>query len=301
MSADRPIAEFVEPCAGMACMSGVLQHGRHWMPAASRFGVKVKYAPATLAVMGLRPGQGAQSYLWCEPDPDVAALLLAQSRPEVLTEAAQHVREWMREATGPQVWTMCREMLNREDPAWGQVNARRIAAWVLRTGWTRGDRGLYVGPGAPEGINPAAGPETVARRLAPLSWPGIDVRDDGRYALPVGPVSPRTFVYIDAPYKDLSPYRFKLDRAEVLDMARAWHAAGAVVGVAEAEPLDRDLGSDWCAVDLTSARYGQARPHSKGIAEWLTLNRAPAWTPSRQGELFTSSNSTSASSPTVST
>jgi hypothetical protein len=289
MSVDQPVVEFVEPCAGMACMSGVLQHGRHWMPAASRFGVKVKYAPATLAVMGLRPGQGAKSYLWCEPDPDVAALLLAQSRPDVLTEAAGHIREWLRESEGPAVWNMCREMLNRDEITWGQVDARRIAAWVLRTGWTRGDRGLYVGPGAPEGINPAAGPETVIRRLSPHPWPRLMVCPDGRFAIPTipGDASPRTYVYIDAPYKDLSPYRFKLDRAEVLDMARTWHAAGAVVGVAEAERLDGDLGSDWCAVELTGARYGQARPHSKGIAEWLTLNRPPAWVPSRQGGLFT--------------
>lgn len=283
-----PVPLFVEPCAGMVCVSGVLQHGRYWMPAASRFGVKVKYAPATLAVLGLRPGQGARSYLWCEPDADVAALLLAQTRPEVLDEAARLILGWVRDTEPFLVWNMCREALNRVEPAWGTVDAHRLACWVVRTGWTRGDRGLYVGPGAPDGINPAAGPETVARRLRlpGAGWPDIRVAERAQDALPTGPVPPGTVVYLDAPYKGLSPYLHRMHRAEVLDVAKAWHAAGAVVGVAEAEALDGALGSDWCAVELTSARFGQARPHAKGIAEWLTLNRAPAWVPSRQGTLF---------------
>lgn len=281
-----PIDLFVEPCAGMASVSGVLQHGSAWMPAASRFGVKVKYAPATLAVLGLRPGQGARSYLWCEPDADVAALLLAQKRPDVLEEAARLVLEWVRETEPFAVWNMCREALNRSDLAWGTVDPHRLASWVIRTGWTRGDRGLYVGPGAPDGINPAAGPETVARRLSPRAWPDVEVRPDGRRGWRTAPLPVRTFVYIDGPYRGTTPYQHRLSQAEALDIARAWSALGAVVAVAEGEPVADKLGAGWCAVELTSARYGQARPHSKGAREWLTLNRPPAWTPPIQGSLF---------------
>ena len=281
-----PVDLFVEPCAGMACVSGVLQHGSAWMPAASRFGVKVKYAPATLGVLGLRPGQGARSYLWCEPDADVAALLLAQTRPDVLREAARLILEWVRDAEPFMVWNMCREALSRAELAWGTVDAHRLACWVVRTGWTRGDRGLYVGPGAPDGINPAARPETVARRLSPLSWPSIEVRRDARHAYPSGLVTGRTVVYIDGPYRGTTPYAHKLTQTEVLDVACAWSAVGAVVAVAEGEPVADKLGDGWHAVELTSARYGQARPHAKNAREWLTVNRPPAWVPSRQGTLF---------------
>lgn len=281
-----PVDLFVEPCAGMACVSGVLQHGSAWMPAASRFGVKVKYAPATLGVLGLRPGQGARSYLWCEPDADVAALLLAQTRPDVLREAARLVLHWTRGSDPIAVWNMCRESLNRDRPPWGWVDAQRIASWVIRTGWTRGDRGLYVGPGAPDGINPAAGPETVARRLLPLTWPDVEVRPDGRRGWRVTPLPPRTFVYIDAPYRGTTPYQHKLTQTEALDIARMWAAMGAVVAVAEGEPVADKLGAGWHVVELTSARYGQARPHSKGAREWLTVNQRPVWIPAQQGSLF---------------
>ena len=72
---------FVELCAGLASVSGVLEHGSTWKPPVSRMGRKTGYAGAILRVMGLRPRQRAERYLWAEADGDVAALLAAYTLP----------------------------------------------------------------------------------------------------------------------------------------------------------------------------------------------------------------------------
>jgi len=71
---------FVELCAGLASLSLVLQGGRYARPPVSRMGSKTGYALPILHVMGLRAGQGAERYLWCEPDPGCRALLHAYTR-----------------------------------------------------------------------------------------------------------------------------------------------------------------------------------------------------------------------------
>jgi hypothetical protein len=57
-------------------------------------GAKTGYADAILRVLGLRPGQGAAHYLWCEPDPGVRLLLEAYRDPGLAQEAAAIIRGW---------------------------------------------------------------------------------------------------------------------------------------------------------------------------------------------------------------
>lgn len=82
------------------------------------------------------------------------------------------------------------------------------------------------------------------------------------------------FVYLDPPYVGATGYGWDMPRAEVLALAQRWAEAGAVVAVSEAEPLPF---AGWHHLDLT--REG-------GKPEWLTLSRAPARLPARQGVLF---------------
>ena len=84
---------FVELCAGTAALSLRL-HRRHARPPVSRMGAKTGYADAILRVLGLRPGQGAAHYLWCEPDPGVRLLLEAYRDPGLAQEAAAIIRGW---------------------------------------------------------------------------------------------------------------------------------------------------------------------------------------------------------------
>ena len=75
MSAKIPL--FVELCAGLASVSLMLQGGKYARPPVSRMGNKHGYGLALHRIMGLRPGQGAERFLWCEPDPGCRALLHA--------------------------------------------------------------------------------------------------------------------------------------------------------------------------------------------------------------------------------
>lgn len=85
-------------------------------------------------------------------------------------------------------------------------------------------------------------------------------------------------VYFDPPYRGRTGYEVKLPRESVLEVARRWDAAGAVVAVSEGEPLLELEG--WHHVDLTPLGRKGCGP------EHLTLNRPPAWTPGRQVSLF---------------
>ena len=98
---NKPIPLFVELCAGLASVSGVLQHGAQWKPPISRMGRKTGYAEAILRVMGLKPRQKAERYLWAEADSDVAALLAAYTQPEVMRQIADIIRSWIPCPYGP--------------------------------------------------------------------------------------------------------------------------------------------------------------------------------------------------------
>jgi len=85
---------FVELCAGLAAVSLMLEGGKYARPPVSRMGNKHGYGLALLRVMGLRPGQGAERYLWAEPDPGCRALLHAYTDRELMQEAARIIRSW---------------------------------------------------------------------------------------------------------------------------------------------------------------------------------------------------------------
>jgi hypothetical protein len=120
---------FVELCAGTAALSLRLEHPRA-RPPVSRMGAKTGYADVILRCMGLRPGQGADRYLWCEPDAGVRLLLHAYRDRELATAAADIIRGWADEEPRA-LW----ERLRAEGPAvCPPVDAREVARWLL-AGW----------------------------------------------------------------------------------------------------------------------------------------------------------------------
>jgi hypothetical protein len=84
---------FIELCAGTAAVSLRLARARA-RPPVSRMGAKTGYADALLGLAGLRPGQGAERFLWCEPDPGVRLLLEAYRDARLAREAADIIRGW---------------------------------------------------------------------------------------------------------------------------------------------------------------------------------------------------------------
>ena len=350
---NAPMPLFVELCAGTAALSLRL-HRDGARPPVSRMGAKTGYADTILRVLGLMPGQRAERYLWCEPDPGVRLLLHAYRDAALAKAAAAIIRSWAAEDPRA-LW----ERLRAEGPPRlpdGEVDAGEVAREVLLHRWSFSQRGPsagYGGPGTSPGMMlgrdesigcestatglgrtptlPAAiapdarqvDPREVARwavshALTGMSggydcaseraargerWGG-DVRDfvpnrmsridampatiapDARAIDPGPALPPGTVVYADPPYLNTTGYAADLPRAEVVTLARRWAAAGAVVCISEAEAIPELVAEGWYSVRIDGERMGQKRTFSKQQAEWLTMNRPPAWTPSVQAALF---------------
>ena len=114
----------VELCAGTAALSLRLERSKA-RPPVSRMGAKTGYADAILSRMGLHPGQGADHYLLCEPDPGCRLLLEAYRDRALALAAAEHIRGWKDEEPRA-LW----ERLRSEGPAKCAVDPREVARWV---------------------------------------------------------------------------------------------------------------------------------------------------------------------------
>ena len=178
---------FAELCAGTAAVSLVLEGGRHARPPVSRMGSKRGYAAAILECVGLRPGQGADRYLWCEPDPGCRAMLRAYGDRATLTEAARIIRGWADEDPRA-LW----ERLRAEGPVKGEGPAE-VARWVQRATWSyeQGNvRTGFVGPGGRRQDTTATATATVLDRLPDIDRPmvapdatAVDPREVARWGL----------------------------------------------------------------------------------------------------------------------
>ena len=283
---------FVELCAGLASVSLVLQGGRHARPPVSRMGNKRGYAEAILWACGLRQGQGAHRFLWCEPDPGCSALLRAYGQPEVLREAAAIIRGWADEDPR-ELW----ERLKAEGPIRGG-EAGEVARWgwmasrSYRLGFPASGANpteLHGGTWRTQGTEALRPPRSAAAQCEALdtapTFPAITVAPDAREIdpldLPAGSV-----VFIDPPYVGTTGYGHDLPRAAVVEMARRWKDAGALVCISEQEALPELMAEGWHALDITSTRKGQKRTFSKQQTEWLTMSEAPRWRPAVQVGLF---------------
>jgi hypothetical protein len=340
---------FVELCAGTAALSLRL-HRRHARPPVSRMGAKTGYADAILRVLGLRPGQGAAHYLWCEPDPGVRLLLEAYRDANLAREAAAIIRGWADEEPRA-LW----ERLRAEGPPRG-LDAGEVARWARLTTANRlipatwvdgqwrntGDGGSTFGgdefctpavdlaakfeasvgdmPAIVEADARRVDPREVARTMfmqqaayrrgepdsgfddeqargrpgaiaalmgwqSPLPMPAT-ITPDARGIEPGPDLPPGTVAYTDPPYMGTTGYGHDLPRSEVVALARRWSAAGATVAISEAEPIADLTAEGWHAVRVDGERRGQKRTFSKQQAEWVTMNRPPAWTPPEQRGLF---------------
>lgn len=349
---------FVELCARLASVSLCLQGGARCKPPVSTPGAKVGYAPVILAAAGLSPGQGADGYLWCEPEAGPRSVLAAYTDPAVLQEAAAIIRGWVGEEARP-LWDRLRveeraarsvtpaehvarwvllsrwsfsgkghesgyggpgcevrtekaewttadrdEALERPRTArlveaaggvaWPAVtigeDARSVepgdvARWLVVQAWGAGKGTFYSGPGVRRTPNPAdphnagsvalpALPALADRAAKAVPWPPILLGPDAREVVPNADLE-GCVVYIDPPYAGTTPYLHKLARAEVVDLALRWSAAGALVLVSEAVAVEELVALGWYTSEITAGRRGNARTFGS-TREWLTMSREPA-------------------------
>jgi hypothetical protein len=136
----KPIPLLVELCAGTAALSLRL-HEEGARPPVSRMGAKTGYADIILERMGLVPGQTADAYLWCEPDPGVRLLLLAYTDQTLARAAADVIRGWAEEHPRA-LW----ERLKAEGPV-KAPEPREVARWVVSGAWSvTGTGAFFRGP-----------------------------------------------------------------------------------------------------------------------------------------------------------
>ena len=247
----------------------------------SRMGAKTGYADVILRCMGLRPGQGAERYLWCEPDAGVRLLLHAYRDRELATAAADIIRSWKDEEPRA-LWGRLRAFGPAVCPP---VDPREVARWafVAQASYRRGQ------PESGYDDEVARGRKHPATVCGPIlsdvpTLPAT-ITDDAREVDP-REVAPGVVAYIDPPYLNTTGYAHLFPRAEWLPVVRRWAEAGALVVVSEAEPIPELMADGWRAVRIDGERRGQKRTFSKQQAEWLTMSEPPRWRPSVQSSLF---------------
>jgi len=170
---------FIELCAGTAALSLRLAHPRA-RPPVSRMGAKTGYADVILRCMGLHPGQGAEHYLWCEPDAGVRLLLHAYRDRELATKAAAIIRGWKDEEPRA-LW----ERLRAEGPAvCPPVDPREVAreSWLwVRSVAFKGPAAGYMPGDAEDGSGRWVNtPEGVARKWGTTPTLPATIADDAR-------------------------------------------------------------------------------------------------------------------------
>jgi hypothetical protein len=145
-------------------------------------GSKQGYAGAILEVLGLRSGQGAESFLWCEPDDGCRALLQAYPQPDILREAAEIIRSWAEEDPRA-LW----ERLRAEGPIRGCSGAE-VARWariVTSNRLINLDPETWKNTGAGGSTHGGDDFSTGAEDLA-RGFEGVSAREVGRFALVTG-------------------------------------------------------------------------------------------------------------------
>ena len=174
-----------------------------------------------------------------------------------------------------------------------KIDPREVARWSFVHQGSFQYRGPEAGIGRPQGRPAGGGFGAVAPLVDMLpglldtspTFPAITVSPDARDLdppdLPAGSV-----VFIDPPYVGTTGYGHDLPRAAVVEMARRWKDAGALVCISEQEALPELMAEGWHALDITSTRKGQKRTFSKQQTEMLTMSEAPRWRPAVQVGLF---------------
>lgn len=169
-------------------------------------------------------------------------------------------------------WEKCHQNGRAQDASRGQ-----------RGSWRFGPRACDAQPDRSAGMSGMTGsrtggmvnPGTIAARILSIaeSFRGVELDVRHGDAAELEPV-PCSWFYLDPPYQGATGYGWDCPRKQVLDLAKRWATAGAVVAVSEAVPLELP---GWHHLDLT-------RPGGK--PEWLTISRAPVRVHDRQLELF---------------
>jgi hypothetical protein len=169
------------------------------------------------------------------------------------------------------------------------VDPREVARWITvgQLSYRQMEPASGFNPGmATDSASPCWRPglASVAGAVCAQTIPAT-THDDARTIEPAR-LPPGTVAYMDPPYQDTTGYGHLFPREEVVEVARRWRDAGALVCVSEAVPIPELVADGWHTLDITETRKGQKRTFSKQQREWLTMSEAPKWRPSVARDLF---------------
>lgn len=190
----KSVRAFCEIPAGLASVSLALQGGKYCKPPVSRQGAKTGYVIPILDAMGLRPGQGAQSYLFCEADPDVRNLLIAYTQPALLRAVAEVLRGWKDEEPRA-LWTRLRDERRARKAALPLDQS--VAEWMFLHHGSFSGKDIEKGMGRPQGGVPDG--ERPNGLWTSAIRPSLDIVHDAAERLATGPGWPPVAVTSSAP------------------------------------------------------------------------------------------------------
>jgi hypothetical protein len=166
-----------------------------------------------------------------------------------------------------------------------------VARWL----WVQGHGDMYGRDLKPQYARPE-GDEHGRWKAPPVDWLATRTESMGRWL--TGPpfsiyqgsaydLAPPTdarewVVFIDPPYVGTSGYKSNLPREQVIEIAKRWSRAGALVCISEAVPIQI---AGWYHLRIDHARRGQKRTFG-ATEEWLTMNRPPVAVPGEQARLW---------------
>jgi len=268
---------FVELCCGTAGVSQYVVGGWRLRALTAYQGGKIRYASAILAALGAwdRPDR----LVLCDAGPwaRVWQTLLVDHRwGDVQGHLAELARGQLQGAALFQSLATCPPPA--DSAKWAatflalqSASARGRPITYRPDSWRTAGYAHLSKAAVAKGFRDRLRPGLLARRVRALSglgWPPTTVMHCGADDVPV---QADAVVYIDPPYEGTTGYADDLPRGQLLDLAKRWATAGAVVAISEAEPLPL-AGWHHLAIEPARRTMGQ---HARHSTEWLTINRPP--------------------------
>ena len=172
---------FAELCAGAAALSLALQGGAKCRPPVSRPGAKTGYSEAILGAAGLYRGQGADAYLWCEPEAGPRSVLACYPDPVKLREVEAVIRGWVGEDPRA-LWTRLREAMKGRELTVGEWLWMSPRTHPGGGGFLPADHVMMAGSRAGETFHRwlLDSPAREVSALASLRWPPVAIAEDAR-------------------------------------------------------------------------------------------------------------------------
>lgn len=276
---------FVEGFAGKVALSLAL-HREGLKPLFAHMGGKQAYSGAILDLMGLKPGLGAESYIWAETDPFCMALLRLYNEPEWAAKLIKDLGVYLPDPTPGNVigamktYDIWDQFITHPDLS--DVAKLLVAAWSVKGLYlTPHNRMRYSGPDR-KNSDTVGGPSVhcLIKRLQACTpepiFSNVSIYRDFRVLYP-SKVPEGTIVYLDPPYPGVTGYEGQgIDQEEICLLALRWYEAGADVYVSLDEPiwaLCMDHG--WDVADISEDKRGCAvrTNFSTQHKEYVTFRR----------------------------